>query len=254
MSIIGTAQRHSAESSAESSPAGFARSAELQRIRSAYARRASTQPSARYSQSDASHVLRTNEIKDRVAQVFLRKGATPLADCRILDVGCGEGRWLRLLNEMGANPVNLVGVDLLPERVDIAREICSSLASVQSCDASSLPFANQSFDVALAFTVFSSVLDSVLKSEMAAEILRVIRPGGLVLWHDFHVNNPRNADVRGVTRKEIATLFPGCRVALDPITLAPPLSRLVAGSPRLHGQLSRIRFLCTHDFGLIEKP
>jgi colanic acid biosynthesis glycosyl transferase WcaI len=228
--------------------------AELDRIRNAYARRENRQTARRYSHSDPSHALRTDELKDRVIQVFRHKIPTPLADCRILDVGCGQGNWLRSLHEMGATPANLTGVDLLPERVNEARKLCSPLTSLQICDASSLPFTDGSFDAALAFTVFSSILDSALKSAVAAEILRVLRPGGLILWHDFHTNNPRNADVRRITRKEIATLFPGCRIKLDPITLAPPLSRLIAASPTLHGQLSRLPFLCTHDFGLIEKP
>jgi hypothetical protein len=55
-------------------------------------------------------------------------------------------------------------------------------------------------------------------------MLRVLRPGGRILWYDFFRNNPTNPNVRGVGAAEIRALFPGRRIELRRVTLAPPLA------------------------------
>jgi len=226
---------------------------ELERIRRAYARRARDHHAERHSESERSTALRMDELKRLVARALTRDGATPVVNCRILDVGCGEGQWLHFLAGIGARAENLAGIDLLPERVESARMRCSPLIHLKCGDASRLPFDDESFDVLLAFTVFSSILDPALKGAVAAQMQRVLRPTGVILWHDLRVNNPRNRDVRGISRNEVMRLFSTWRVTLEPVTLAPPLSRALCASARIHMQLSRVSALCTHYFGLIEK-
>ena len=104
------------------------------------------------------------------------------------------------------------------------------------------------------FTVFTSVLDAVMKHQIAAEMLRVVKDEGFIVWYDFHVNNPWNPDVRGIKKREIAQLFPGCRLTLQRLTLVPPLARLLAPYSWLacYG-LGKIPWLCTHYLGLIAK-
>ena len=227
--------------------------AELQRIREAYARRQRSIPASRYSPLDRAHVFQTDELKRSLVRLLRRRSATSLAEARILDVGCGDGRWLRVLGEFGAKPQDLTGIDLLPERIDLARQLCSPLTTLVCGDASSLPFADSSFDILLSFTLFSSIRESALKASLAGEMLRVLRMGGFVLWYDFRVNNPRNPDVSGITKREVEALFSGRRVELERITLVPPLARLVAWNNPLLNALSSARFLRTHHFGLVAK-
>ncbi|MFZ0967699.1 MAG: class I SAM-dependent methyltransferase [Candidatus Acidiferrales bacterium] len=232
---------------------GGPRLSELQRIREAYARRRRTIPSWRYSSLDRAYVFQTGELKKSLIQMLTRRNVMPLAERRILDVGCGDARWLRALGEFGAQPQNFTGIDLLPERIAVARKLCSPLTTLQCGDASRLPFADSSFDILMSFTLFSSIHDPALKVSLAAEILRVLRPGGFVLWYDFRVNNPRNPDVRGISKREVEAQFPGTRVELERITLAPPLARLVAWSDPILKALSSVQFLRTHYFGSITK-
>jgi SAM-dependent methyltransferase len=226
---------------------------ELQRIREAYARRQRSIPASRYSTFDRAHVFQADELKRSLVRLLRRRNATHLAERRILDVGCGDARWLRVFGEFGAEPHNLTGIDLLPERIGRARKLCSPLTRLLCGDASSLPFADSSFDILVSFTVFSSILDAALKVSLAEEMLRVLQPGGFVLWYDFRVNNPRNPDVSGITKREVESLFSGGRVELEPITLAPPLARVFAWSNPLLNALSSARFLRTHYFGSITK-
>ena len=77
---------------------------------------------------------------------------------------------------------------------------------------------------------------------------------GVILWYDVRLDNPTNPDVRGLTKNEIQTLFPECRVRLKRVTLVPPLARLLA--PRLpfsYGLLSGLKLLCGHYAGLFHK-
>ena len=46
--------------------------------------------------------------------------------------------------------------------------------------------------------------------------------------YDYFVSNPSNPNVRGVSRREIVRLFPGLSIFLKRVTLAPPITRVVA--------------------------
>ena len=54
-------------------------------------------------------------------------------------------------------------------------------------------------------------------------MIRVVKNEGMILWYDYHVNNPWNPDVRGVKKQEILRLFPSCQIRVQRTTLAPPL-------------------------------
>jgi hypothetical protein len=70
----------------------------------------------------------------------------------------------------------------------------------------------------------------------------------------MRVDNPRNPDVKGLKRRAIASLFPGCSLHLRGITLAPPIVRTLAPHSRVICHLlERIAPLCTHSLGLIRK-
>lgn len=197
---------------------------------------------------------------DRPANRFLRQGQEralrkaleeigPLAGKRVLEVGCGSGNWLQML----AGAASLAGIELDPGRAAGAAARFPG-ADIRAGDASSLPWAGASFDVVLQSTVFSSILDPGMRRAVASEMLRVLAPGGAILWYDFFVDNPSNPHVRGVRRREIEVLFPGCRVALRRTTLAPPLARrIVPVSWKLAALLESLRVLDTHYMGVIRR-
>lgn len=153
-----------------------------------------------------------------------RRGVFPLGDRRILDVGCGRGSGLVQLEEWGARRDRLAGIDLLPDRVDEARARLAG-ADLRVGDASALPWPDAHFDIVCQATVFSSILDDTLQDRVAAEMRRVLRPDGVIVWYDFRYDNPANPHVRGVRKERIARLFPGMSCRLRRVTLAPPLAR-----------------------------
>ena len=95
---------------------------------------------------------------------------------RALDVGCGKGRFARILKER--NPDALVaGLDLAEAMLRfVPKEIAPCSASMTD-----LPFANDSFDAAYATESLEHAVDI---EQAIAEICRVVKPGGKILIID----------------------------------------------------------------------
>jgi SAM-dependent methyltransferase len=221
------------------------------RIQQAYAKR---QGNVRYSWFSPGHLFIVQDRERRLLASLRKRGFAALDTKEILEIGCGIGYWLREFIKWGAQPAKISGVDLLPDRVAQARELCPKGVRIQCGSAAKLAFPDNTFDIVLQATVFTSVLDDDMKRQMASEMIRVVKGSGLILWYDYHVNNPWNPDVRGVKKQEIYQLFPGCRIELRRITLAPPLVRLLARYSWLVCYLlAKIPWLCTHYLGAIQK-
>ena len=227
--------------------------AEDERVRAAYARRRQSIPAGRYARTNPFTLCAAHEREEEMAAMFRAEGLTTLAGLRILDVGCGRGDTLRQMIEYGADPELLTGIDLLDENVKRAHRLSPNLQIICG-SASRLPFPDASFDLVLQFTLFTSILNDEVKRSIAAEMTRVLTPGGRILWYDFSFNNPKNPDVRGIGKREIRALFPGLEMKTKRVTLAPPLGRIVAPfSIVLYYLLSRVRPLCTHLLCLLQK-
>lgn len=223
--------------------------ADAARVRDAYARR---DKSSRESAFDAAHLFMVQDQERAVLACLKRHAIHSLGGLRILEIGCGTGRWVRELVQWGAEPRHVVGVDLLEGSIVAARDRCPPGVALHVGNATRLPFRDASFDLVLQSTVFTSILDARIRAEVASEMLRVMRPSGLILWYDFVVSNPRNPDVRGVPTREIRQLFPGCRISMRRLTLAPPLVRAIAPWSRpLCSVLNAVPALRTHVLAAI---
>jgi ubiquinone/menaquinone biosynthesis C-methylase UbiE len=167
------------------------------------------------------------QSRQRNTLALLREcGITRLDGYEILEIGCGSGGVLMEYLGYGAEARRLYGVDLLANRLEEARRRLPG-SGLYCADGQRLPFASGRFDLALQYTAFSSVLDEVIRRKMAEEMLRVVKPGGLVVWYDFWLN-PTNRQTRGIRPGEVRGLFPGCNYNFHKITLAPPLARRIA--------------------------
>src|SRR5215207_5502117 len=128
---------------------------------------------------DAESLVSQFQLQEReghVLQLLDRHGLVPLAGKKILEVGCGTGKWLVDLIAWGADPDMLFGVELLQASAARARRLCPPGVTIECGNAAEHSFAPHSFDIVLQATVFTSVLDAEIKQAMAAEVLRVLRP------------------------------------------------------------------------------
>ena len=224
---------------------------EERRIHQAYARRRSGNL---YSRFNRAYLFMVQEREQRFLRLLARYGFAQLETKKILEIGCGNGDLLRDFIKWGARPENLVGIDLIADRVAESINVCPKAVKIHQGNAAGLQFPDEMFDLVLQSTVFTSVLDPGTKQQMAAEMCRVLKTNGLILWYDYHMDNPRNPDVKGVKLREIAALFPRCEIRMQRITLAPPIARRLAShSWLLCYFLSKIPWLCTHYIGVIRK-
>ncbi len=100
----------------------------------------------------------------------------------VLDVGCGVGHWGRCLAPLLPNDCAMTGIDREAQWVDEARKRSAALGNravtfVQG-DAERLPFGEGSFDMVTCQTVLIHLKNPRVA---LAEMIRVLRPGGLLV-------------------------------------------------------------------------
>jgi len=101
----------------------------------------------------------------------------------VLDVGCGVGHWAQVLASALPVEAQVIGVDRDRSWVNKATERAASRGishrfRYERSDAQALPFPDASFDLVTCQTLLIHVADP---SIAIAEMVRVARPGGLVL-------------------------------------------------------------------------
>lgn len=104
-----------------------------------------------------------------------------------LDVGCGEGRFCRMLQTHG---VATTGVDPTQKLLQRARELDSAGAYVEA-DGERLPFDNESFDLVVSYL---SLIDMPEPALPIGEMARVLKPGGALLIANLNGFNTAGAE------------------------------------------------------------
>jgi phenylacetate-CoA ligase len=236
-------------------PTASRSSTEAERMREVYGRYDEPDGRARlWSEDNAGNLAIVAERDRLVAAALDRALRGDRQRLRLLDLGCGRAAGLTRMTTLGFSPANVVGIDLLDTRLRDARR-SGLVLPLLAADATAVPLARGSVDVALAFTVFSSIADRALAATIVAELERVLRPGGVVLWYDLRRDNPRNPEVHGLDRDDVQRLFGGWTVCLQSCTLVPPLARrLGLALPYAYRPLAALLPLRTHLVGTIRRP
>ena len=144
------------------------------------------------------HNLGMHAMLDRIAGVAAEYGE-PGADATVLDLGCGLGGPGRFVADRFG--CRIVGVDLLPLRVELAEALAEltgmgNRTSYRVADATRLDFDAETFDQVWMLDVSMHIRD---KAALFAEIARVLRPGGLLVMHEQ--TGPLPKAMRPVTRQ-----------------------------------------------------
>lgn len=108
---------------------------------------------------------------------------------RILDIGCGTGIVTRHAAAITGESGSIVGLDMSPEMLEVARLIslpCPNIVSWVEADAAAMPFAERAFDTVLCQFGFMFMSD---KPAALREMRRVTKPGGSLGLSVF-VSNP----------------------------------------------------------------
>ena len=106
---------------------------------------------------------------------------------KALDVGCGEGRFCRMLNERG---ISTVGLDASQPLLDAARSF-DPCGDYRLAAAEKLPFDDNAFDLVVSYITLCDIADfRAAINEMA----RVLTPGGTLLIANLTSMSTGNAE------------------------------------------------------------
>ena len=120
-------------------------------------------------------------VRTGMLDTWMLEGLGDVRGKRVLDIGCGEGRFSRLLVELGAE---VTGLDLTEPLVERARSLAVGGDSYVVGDAETLDgLADGSFDLAVSYIVLVDLLDYRASIEAA---YRVLRPGGRFVVCNVH--------------------------------------------------------------------
>jgi ubiquinone/menaquinone biosynthesis C-methylase UbiE len=157
-------------------------------------------------------------------------------DCdsaKVLDVGCGTGASLERLLRLGFRPANLKGIDLQNECIDQAKALFPNIGFTHG-DAAELQFLDGSFDIVIESTLLMSVAEDSVRRKIAAEMIRVCRPGGYIVLIDWRISNPFSNpyNYKGIDCREVRKLF-GVGSLTRPVrtcrgALLPPIGRFLS--------------------------
>lgn len=130
-----------------------------------------------------------------------------IADCDVLEVGCGSGIGLGYLSNFASK---VVGGDIDRNNVKAAADYYSEYRDIEvlKLDAHSMPFDDECFDAIL---LFEAIYYLEKPEQFISEAYRVLKKGGhLILctvnkcWRDFH---PSKYSVRYYSVPELFTLL-----------------------------------------------
>lgn len=113
---------------------------------------------------------------------------------KILEVGCGTGRFTIPLAKRG---FNIVGYDPSPHMVKQAREKVENYSNIsfKIGEGKSLDFEANLFDLVYSIRVLNHVESKEYAFLMISEMIRVAKPGGLILIEFANVERPFSRDI-----------------------------------------------------------
>jgi SAM-dependent methyltransferase len=164
----------------------------------------------------------------RFVTPLLQQAARGRTDLRLLDCGCGTGNNLELLAPYGQS----FGFDLTEVGLRIGIE--AGRSRLLRASVTAVPFAAGNFDIVTSFDVLYSLPDAD-EQEAAAEMYRVLRPGGAAIINVAAMESLRgdhsvlSREVRRYSRRSLAALLTGAGFAIERMTytnavLFPPMA------------------------------
>jgi len=101
---------------------------------------------------------------------------------RILEAGCGLGRWLIYLTQKG---YSIEGLELNQDAVKRVLEFDNTL-KVRTGDIQSMPYENNSFDAVMSLGVIEHFIDG--PGRVLGEVHRILKPGGVIFVSVPYIN------------------------------------------------------------------
>ena len=106
---------------------------------------------------------------------------------KVLDLGCGNGRWYPVFKE---KKVDYFGVDNSEKLIEIAKENFPD-AKFFVGDALNLPFPDNFFDKVYSIALLHHIPSEEFRIKLLKEAKRVLKPGGILILTCWKIHRPR---------------------------------------------------------------
>jgi ubiquinone/menaquinone biosynthesis C-methylase UbiE len=103
-----------------------------------------------------------------------------------LDVGCGQGWYVARMRELG---FDVAGIDSSPAQIGLAVRNLGDRRLVALGSALQIPAGDQSYDFVYSINVLHHLPSIADQRAAFSELLRVLRPGGLLFLHEINTRN-----------------------------------------------------------------
>jgi len=104
---------------------------------------------------------------------------------KVLDLGCGDGRFFKLLKE---KKIDYYGIDLSEKMIELAKKKFPQ-GKFLLFDGKKIPFLDDFFDRVFCLAVFHHIPSKKFREDFLLEIKRVLKKGGvlhLTVWYLWH--------------------------------------------------------------------
>ena len=148
--------------------------------------------------------LRVNEVLLDVLKT-IDSQHRPLTDARILEIGCGDGRWTRFIAEVTHAPELISGTDLSKPRIEFAKRMNPAI-DYQVKDVVEEPI-GATYDVILALDLFMHFSTEAMIKTVLKNIHDSLSEDGIFIfidaWARSHFEASADADSWGYNPQEI---------------------------------------------------
>jgi len=110
---------------------------------------------------------------------------------KILDFGCGNGRFYFLIQDKN---ISYYGVDISEKLLFLAKENVKNGQFFLISKELDLPFSNNFFDIIVCLATFHHIPSFTLRMKLLKEFYRVLKPNGLLIlsvWDFYHGKNKK---------------------------------------------------------------
>lgn len=132
-----------------------------------------------YQKADVYKIFSDAEDREGLIWEILKN---KFKDKKVLDLGCGNGRYLQLINEVASE---CVGVDQSYQQIKQSKYKLPFIVA----DGTNLPFSNNKFDYIISCWVWGTILDEEKRALILKEVKRVIQLGGSIFLIENDINS-----------------------------------------------------------------
>ena len=105
---------------------------------------------------------------------------------RILDAGCGTGRIINQLVELGADPKKCYGIDIDNQAIESAKKMSLEGVNYQVGSIAELPYEKEYFDIIICSGVFVRKNVRAEIDKVSKEFRRVLKSDGIVFSFEYY--------------------------------------------------------------------